>query len=189
MGGNITPENSLVKLEDMSKRSISIIAVVAVLAATASVAWAATTIRYFQRIQQSTYTDTATVTITAGADYETESSPTIVSNCIMENSSSPTCERQYVDVITSRDYTTSISGLMRVNTRTDPPTFYYNAVFSKNGQIVNLPAAGTRQFRVKRVRTHTFADGHTTTETLSGERLPTTGTSEYDVKIVTLRPI
>lgn len=172
----------------MKHYTFRLVSILAIVIASASVVWAATTIRYFQKIKQTTVTDTATVTITAGADYEMESSPVIVSNCIADNASSPTCERQYVDTITFRDYTTKITGLVKVNTNTNPPTFYYSATFVKDGKVVNLPPAGTRQYRVQRVRTHSFADGHTTTETLAGEKLPTTGSSDYDVKIVTLQP-
>lgn len=167
----------------------SIIAL-SVFIASASVAWAAaSTVKYFQRIKQTTYTGTVKAAVTAGDESQRTLEAIPQSGCIGEKAGSPTCELNYQDTEYYREYTATISGAPTINTDTDPPTFYFDAKYYLNGKRVRLleEEDGTKFYRFKTVRVHTFADGHTTEETLAGQTLPTTGTKTYTYKIITLQ--
>lgn len=175
----------------MSTSTRNIVITFAVFVASASVVWAATSsVTYFQRIKQTTYTGTVRATVTAGGESQKALEAHPVSGCIMEKAASPTCERQYRDTQYYREYSSTIANAPKINTDTDPPTFFIDEKYYLNGKRVRLleEEDGTKLYRFKTVRVHEFADGHTTEETLAGQTLPKTGTKTYTYEIVTLQP-
>lgn len=162
-----------------------------VFVASVSVVWAATsTVKYFQHIKQTTYAGTIEATVTAGDESQKTLEAIPQNGCIADEAGSATCELNYQDTEYYREYSATLSGVPRINTDTDPPTFYIKRKYYLNGKRVGLleESDGAKTYRFKTVRVHTFADGHTTEEILPGVTLPTVGTKTYTYKITTLQP-
>jgi hypothetical protein len=191
----------------MSKRILYTITATAVGLSIASIAWAAVSTKYFQKIKQNTYIGNIQIVTTAGAESQKEMSrsddlvgwtsgslASTASTCrslIGEGQDATAITAGYISTNYYRDYTIKqVGGIPGINTNVDPPIFYSKVLYYKNGKLTSLPEFTTKKYLIKTVNARVYCDGHASSEevTPSASTIPNAGTLKYTYKLITLQP-
>ncbi len=190
----------------MNKKTWIVIAVVMGVVAISSVAYAAVSTKYFQKIKQNTYTGDISIATTKGTESSVEThrstelvgwtsgslaSTAICKTLIGEGQDAAQVNAGYISTAHYREYSVKQNGAIpAIDVNVDPPIFYSKAFYYKNGKMTSLPAFTTKKYLFKSVNTTVYCDGHTTSEEtlMASNTLPTVGTIKYTYKLITLQP-
>ncbi|MFH0804919.1 MAG: hypothetical protein V1916_01850 [Patescibacteria group bacterium] len=180
----------------MSKRTWISIAVVTTVLAIGSIAYAATAVKYFNRIKETTVSGSLTVTVKQVSERVAQSrdkgvtswtsgpvTPGTWNSCDSSGDLS-TIEAGKIRDATLRKFTTTVTGSVPpVPSNQYPPIFFSTLTYYKNGKVFEFNISpGTKEYEAGYTLTKVYCDGHTVVTQGAGEKLPTAGSQVYTYK-------